>query len=242
VRQAVDAAAPFLDWLLLDLDAADATPEARGEVINAILSILESVPDRVLRYEFVRKVSEKAGIPADVLWKRGTAVRAAAGEGTKEAPESFSRVPPPAVERRLLSAFLNGGEDAAPALRSLDPDSLSDSRLRSIFLALRAEKKDDQPLDFSVLATHLASEDERALLSELACDETSPGGSEAISSYINQLTRKHLERRAATVQQEIVAAETRGDKEEIDRLSRSMTALAQQIHDLGRDGARRKNC
>ncbi|HET9795339.1 MAG TPA: DNA primase [Thermoanaerobaculia bacterium] len=242
VRGAVDGAAPFVDWLLGDLDAAEATPEARGEAINGILTILESVPDRVLRYEFVRKVSERAGIPADVLWKRGTGVRAAPVEETKEAREPSSRVPPPALERRLLSAVLNGGEEAVAAFRDLDPECLSDPRLRSIFVSLREEKKDSEPLDFSVLATHLASEDERALLSELACDEPAPGGSEAISSYINQLTRKYLERRAATIQQEIVAAETRGDKEEIDRLSRSKTALAQQIHDLGREGARRKNC
>jgi hypothetical protein len=137
---------------------------------------------------------------------------------------------------------LNGGDEGVESVRNLDPDALSDPRLRSILVAVQKEKKDGEPLDFSVLATHLSSEDERALLSELACDEPAPGGSEAISSYINQLTRKYLERLSATVQQEIVAAETRGDKEEIDRLSRSKTALAQQIHDLGREGARRKNC
>ena len=242
VRAAVDGALPFLEWLLGDLDSADATPEARGEAVNGVLAILESVPDRVLRYEFVRRVSEKAGIPADVLWRRGAAVRAAPGEGTKEAPEPSSRVPLPAVERRLLSALINGGEEAAPALSSIDPEYLSDPRLRSILVAVRAEKKDGEALDFPLLSTHLESEDERALLSELACDEQTPGGVEAIFSYISHLTRRHLERQAAVLQQEIVAAETRGDKEEIDRLSRSKTALAQQIHDLGREGARRKNC
>ena len=242
VRRAVEAAPPFLDWLLADLDTAEATPQARSEAVNAILGILESVPDRVLRYELVRRVAERASIPADVLWKRGSGVRTAP-EGTKEAPESFSRMPLPAVERRLLSALVNGvEEDAARILPEIDPELLSDPRLRSILVALRAQEKEGRPLDFVRLATQLGSEDERAILSELACEEEKPGGPEAISSYISQLTRKLLERRAAAVQAQIVAAETRGDKEEIERLSRSKTALAQQIHDLGREGARRKNC
>jgi hypothetical protein len=110
-------------------------------------------------------------------------------------------------------------------------------------VALRSQEKEGGPLDFVLLSTQLGSEDERAILSELACEEESPGGPEAISSYISQLTRRNLERRAAAVQQEIVAAQARGDaKEEIDRLLGSKTALQQQIVDLGREGARRKNC
>jgi replicative DNA helicase len=152
-------------------------------------------------------------------------------------------VPLPAVERRLLSALVNGGEDAARALPDVDPEFFSDPRLRSILVALRSQEKEGGPLDFVLLSTQLGSEDERAILSELACEEESPGGPEAISSYISQLTRRNLERRAAAVQQEIVAAQARGDaKEEIDRLLGSKTALQQQIVDLGREGARRKNC
>ncbi|HKB69584.1 MAG TPA: DNA primase [Thermoanaerobaculia bacterium] len=240
VRKAVEQAPAFLEWLLSDLESAPAEPEARGEVVNGILSILESVPDRVLRYEYVRRVSEEAGIPADVLWKRAPA-RPVPSEGTKPGSESFSRVPLPAVERRLLSLLVNGGEEAA-AFLEIDPEYFSDPRLRAIFLAVGSEKKEGEALDFPRVATHLETGDERTLLSELACDEEPPGGIEAISQYVNYLARGYLERQAAVVQQAIVAAESRGDKEEIDRLFRSKTALRQQIADLGRDGARRKNC
>ncbi|HWC66379.1 MAG TPA: DNA primase [Thermoanaerobaculia bacterium] len=243
VRGAIEQAPGFLEWLLDDLKSAPAEPQARGEVVNGILSILESVPDRVLRYEYVRRVSETAGIPADVLWKRSPARPTPAPEGTKSAAEPFSRVPLPAVERRLLSALVNGGEDAAGFLPEIHPEHLSDPRLRSIFLAVRSSKKEGEALDFPELATHLGSEDERALLSELACDEEPPGGIEVISQYVNHLAREHLKREALAIQQAIEAARQTGDEEEIDRLLRSKTALAQQIHDLGRDGTRRnKNC
>jgi hypothetical protein len=76
----------------------------------------------------------------------------------------------------------------------------------------------------------------------LACVEEATGDIDAISSYISYLTREHLKRQAVEIQRAIEAARVAGDKEEIDRLFRSKTALAQQIQDLGREGARRKNC
>jgi len=247
VRQAVDRAPAFLDWLLDDLDPAEAlTPEERGEMLNAILAILDAVPDRVLRYEYTRRVSDRAGIPAEVLWKGGRArasrssPAADEGGGGEAAP---ARVPAPAVERRLVSALMSGaGGESASALESLDPDLLTDPRLRSILLLLREAKKSGVPLDFPALATHLEDENERALFSELACEEGPADEGEAISSCISYLTRESLKRQTEAIQRAIQAAERIGDKEEIDRLFRSKTALRQQMSDLGPEGARRKNC
>src|SRR5262249_8337430 len=55
VASAVDNAAPFLDWLLEnDLRPADG-PREKGERVHAILETLETIPDRVVRYEYVRR-------------------------------------------------------------------------------------------------------------------------------------------------------------------------------------------
>lgn len=244
LRRKIDEAPAFVDWLLEDLEPPEAlTPEERGEKLNAILAILDSVPDRVLRYEYVRRVSERAGIPADVLWKGG---RARPASPSREDPDrgerSDARVPPPAVERRLVSALVNGSGGEGEDLDAIDPDLFTDPRLLSIFLVFRDAKKSDTPLDFPSLATHLERDDERALFSELACDDEPPGDGEAISSCISYLTRENWKRQAEAIQRAIEAARQTGDKEEMDRLFRSKTALAQQIHDLGREGPRRKNC
>lgn len=241
VLVAIDEAPPFLDWLLEELSEGDA-PRERSEKVNAILATLESIPDRVLRYEYVRKLSTAADMPADLLWRRGSAGAAAAEEGTNPAERTFSRVPSPAVERRLVSSLVNGKGTPDSLFPAFDPGLLTDPRLRAIFGIVLDARKEGEPLDFPSAATHLSDEDQRILFSELACDEEEAGDSEAISSYISYLTRAFLERQAAAIQQEIVAAQTKGDKEEIDRLFRSKTALKQQIADLGREGARRKNC
>ena len=242
VLASIDEAPPFLEWLLEELSDGDSPPE-RSEKVNGILDVLESIPDRVLRYEYVRRLSAAANVPADLLWRRGGAGRAAAAdEGTNSGEKPFSRVPPPAVERRLVSSLVNGKEVPDSLIEGFDPALLTDSRLRAIFTFVAGARKNGRPLDFPSAATHLPDEDQRILFSELACDDEAPGDSEAISSYISYLTRVSLERQAAAIQQEIVAAQTRGDKEEIDRLFRSKTALKQQISDLGREGTRRKNC
>jgi len=87
-----------------------------------------------------------------------------------------------------------------------------------------------------------SDENERALFSELACEEGPADEGEAISSCISYLTRESLKRQTEAIQRAIQAAERNGDKEEIDRLFRSKTALRQQMSDLGPEGARRKNC
>jgi DNA primase len=241
VAAAIEEAPPFLDWLLEEL-APGESPRERSEKVNAILAILESIPDRVLRYEFVRRLAAAADMPADLLWRRGGAGTPVSDEGTDPAEKPFSRVPAPPVERRLVGALVNGKGIPDPPLAAFEPDLLTDPRLRAIFRVVLEQRKNGEPLDFPSAATHLSDEDQRILFSELACDEEETGDPEAISSYISYLTRAFLERQAAAVQQEIVAAQASGDKEEIDRLFRSKTALKQQIADLGRESARRKNC
>jgi len=241
VAAAIDEAPPFLEWLLEELAQGEA-PRERSEKVNAILATLESIPDRVLRYEFVRRLSAAADMPADLLWRRGGAGTSVSDEGTNPAEKPLSRVPAPPVERRLAGSLVNGKGIPDPQLAAFDPDLLTDPRLKAIFRVVLEQRKNGEPLDFPSAATHLSDEDQRILFSELACDEEETGDSEAISSYISYLTRAFLERQAAAVQQEIVAAQASGDKEEIDRLFRSKTALKQQIADLGREGARRKNC
>jgi DNA primase len=67
VRAALEEAVPFVEWLLAELDP-DEAPEERSRKLNVIVEILQSIPDRALRYEYVRKVAAAAGMPADVLW------------------------------------------------------------------------------------------------------------------------------------------------------------------------------
>jgi len=239
VLAAVEAAPAFLDWLLVGIVPA-LSPEERSEKLNAILAILESVPDRVLRYEYVRKVSERVGVPADVLWRKGR-VRSSSDEGTNEPEKSFSPMPVPSAERRVLRALLNETEGGEEILGVIDSEVFTDSRARAIFRLLGERKKTGVPLDFPSVASHLDNEEERVLFSEISLEEELPGDKHGIWLTIQGLLKEHLNRKTKEIQRAI-SATNEGNKEEIAALLRSKSSLKQQIQDLGREGPRRKNC
>ncbi|MGH9440864.1 MAG: DNA primase [Thermoanaerobaculia bacterium] len=247
VRSAVDDAAPFLDWLLSSELAPASSPKEKGDRVNAILEVLESIPDRVVRYEFVRRLAEAASMPVDLLWKAPRAgARAPAAEGTNPPAESLNRVRPPEGERRLLRCLLNGRpgseEEVSHAIDELDPEVFTDPACRSLFLALRKSREGGGETDFSRLGDLLREEREFVLLSEVSLDESPEGVADHIEPILNALQRRHLERQAETLQRAIEAAGNTGNQEEIDELLRSKTALSEKIKVLARSGARRKTC
>ncbi len=247
VRSAVDNAAPFLDWLLESELSAAASPKEKGDRVNAILEVLESIPDRVIRYEYVRRLAEAASMPVDLLWKAPRAgTRSAESEGTNSAEESLKRVRAPEGERRLLRCLVNarpGSEEAAgQAIDELDAEVFTDPDCRALFLALRKAREGGGPIDFSRLRDMLTEEREFVLFSEVSLDESPEGVQDHIEPILNALQRRHLERQAETLQRAIEAAGNTGKQEEIDELLRSKTALSEKIKVLARAGARRKTC
>jgi DNA primase len=245
LSEAVDSARHFLDWLIADrkISAVELSPEEKSARVAFVLDTLSSVPDRVRRYEYVRRLAEQARLPLDVLW---TPARAPAGAspdaGTISAPNTLSQKPLPPGERRLLSFLVSGQPEAGAILESLDPEIWSDPRSRAIHEAVREAKKSDAPLDFSAIASHLPGDSERALLSGVALAGADILPEEDISSVINGLRRRQLDRRADSLQEEIARAEAAGDREEIERLYRSKLDLARQSQQLGHESARRNRC
>ena len=247
VRAAVDNAVPFLDWLIETELAAAASPKEKGDRVNAILEVLESLPDRVVRYEYVRRLAEAASMPVDLLWKAPrAAARAPEPEGTNRNEESLKRVRAPEGERRLLRCLVNappGSESAAArAIDELDPEVFTDPGCRTLFLALREAREGGASVDFTRLRDSLREERDFVLFSEVSLDESPEGVADHIEPILNALQRRHLERQAEALQRKIEAAGSTGNPEEIDELLRSKTALSEKIKDLARAGARRKTC
>ena len=266
VRSSVDNAVPFLDWLASDLGTAS-TPQEKGDRVNAILEILENISDRVIRYEYVRRLGAAAGMPVELLWKAPASPgRRPAAEGTNPPPESLNRVRPPEAERRLLRCLLHAvpsadGGTAGPgtaspkgeahdmaenaverALDELDPEAFTDPVCRAVFLALRESRSEAGPPDPARAAALLRDEKEIVLFSEVSLDETPEGIGDRIEPILNALQRRHLDRQTEALQRAIEAAEKTGNQEEIDELLRSKTALSEKKNDLARGGVRRKTC
>jgi DNA primase len=251
VRSSVDQAVPFLDWLLESELAPASSPKEKGDRVNAILEVLDSISDRVIRYEYVRRLAAASSMPVELLWKAPRAeARTPDLEGTNPPENSLNRVRPPEAERRLLRCLLGvreGSEEAVKtagerALEELDPEVFTDPACRALFLALRAVRQEGGPIDFTRVGGLLREEREFVLFSEVSLDETPEGVTDHIEPILNALQRRHLERQAESLQRAIEAAEKTGNQEEIDELLRSKTALSEKKNDLARGGARRKTC
>jgi DNA primase len=247
VVSAIDTAVPFLDWLLESEIAPAASPKEKGDRVNAILEVLESIPDRVVRYEYVRRLASAASVPVELLWKAPRAGAPPAGaEGTNRAEEPLKMVRPPEAERRLLRCLLRagaGGEEAVrQAVEELDPEIFTDPACRALFLALRAARKEDGTIAYDRVGALLHEEREFVLFSEVSLDETPEGVADHIEPILNALQRRHLERQSEALQRKIEAAEKTGNQEEIDELLRSKTALSEKKNVLARGGVRRKTC
>jgi DNA primase len=242
VLRAVDSAFHFLDWMLEEAGPSEAglSAEEKRRRIAAIVETLESVPDQVLRYEYTRKVAGATAVPHELLWKPKHAT-APAGPGTNLTEKPLKLAVVPDAERRFLLGVLNGADGFEEALGSLSPEDFEDSRARTIFSAIRNANKGDSAIDFSSLATHLKGEGEIALLSELSVVEVSTADRGDINIVLNGLQKRSLDRQIEAIQRQIEAAAGSGSQEEIDKLLRSKTSLTRRIHDLAREGTRRKD-
>jgi DNA primase len=244
VRSAVENAVAFLDWLLDSELAPAVSPKETGDRVNAILEVLESIPDRVIRYEYVRRLAGAASMPVELLWKAPrVGASGAARPGTNPDAETLKPLRAPKEERRFLRSLLNGVEESQEAaIEALDPEVLTDPACRAVFLAIRAAREEGGPIDFTRVGALLHEEREFVLFSEVSLDETPGGVWEPIEQILNGLVEKHLDRQIEDLQKAIKAAQDSGNLEEIDELSRSKTALRAKKQDLVRGAARRKTC
>lgn len=240
VRELLAAAPPFLDWLLEELrpEAEGLSPVEKGEKINQLLAVLQNVPDRVVAYEYARRVAARVAVPLDLLWTgRGARPGPGPGPGTKTEEKSLKPLPVPDGERRLLKALIGADAGNRVILEEVNPEYLTDPRTRSVFVAIREAIGKGTPLELSLVASRLEQDSEVALLSEVALEE-SGGLPEGIESILRGLKKRFLDHRAESLQQEIEAADKRGDREEVTRLYRTKLALLQERQDLARGGKR----
>jgi DNA primase len=241
VRQAIENAPGFLEWLLGELApvAQGLTAAQKGERVNAIRGILGAVPDRVVRYEHFRRLAAQVSVPVELLWT-GAQARGPAEDvpGTNREEKPLRPLPAPEVERRLLKALLEGGPGREGLLEAIEPEILTDSRARALLKAIQGENREQGRVDVGRVLGRLADASERAFLSEVALAEGPVGTDENSWGILRGLKKRLLDRRAESLQQAIEAAEKKGDREEVTRLYNTKLALMRERQDLARGGKR----
>ncbi len=222
----IDEAPDYLTWLLEDLrpqESGLASAEKR-ERVGKILEIVNAIPDRILRYEEYRKVSEAVAVPIEVLWGGDKAnlkapMSRSIGVGTPGNSSTLSAMTAPAAERKILRA-LAAGELNSLILRSLKDEYLSDPRVKRVVSAFRKTAGTPEPVDFQQQIADL-TEDERTFLSAVALDESPEPTEKDVDRLLKALEIKHLEGESAALLNSIRQAEAAGrPNAELDQLLR----------------------
>jgi len=240
----IDEAPDFLTWLLEDVQpaAAGLTPTEKRERVAQILEILAAIPDRILRYEEYRKVSAAVSVPVDVLWGADKAnlqpsITRSKGvgdmvpaPGTPGNAAVLSAVVLPGAEKQLLQALTAGGDLNSLILSTLNPDHLTDDRVRKVVSALRKGSSGSEVVDFQRQIEHL-TEEERSFISGFALEEAEPT-QKGVEELLKRLESNYLERESAEIQRAIDRA---GEgSEDLAELMRRKQEIMRRKAALGR--------
>ena len=245
LADAVDRARGFFDWLTSAVDVSGSVPpEEKSARLRSVLDILDAVPDRVVRFEYVRRLADMAGVPGDLLWDGRRRPQRAEPAPTAASPAAGTPLTDvPEAERKALQYLLRLAEEpavAAPLASSIEVEIFSADRSRRLFEIFQRVLSQGLPLEIGQLRPHIEDDGVLALFSELVLTEVAGDPREAISPVLKGLRRKLWDRQADDLQRSIREAEQSGDQEEIRRLYGFKTALGQKIHDRERPGSERK--
>jgi DNA primase len=244
----IDEAPRYLDWLFEEIRPAEPRipAEEKKDRIRAILEILASIPDRILRYEEYRHVSREVGVPLDVLWPKEAPVRAGApaapapappAPGTPGTPGNGSvlyggEIPP--AELRLLKLLVRGGEPISLIRGQLRAEHVTHPGVRKFVETFGKVESGSGAVDFQRHLAHLSEPSDISLISRLALDESPEPTEEDVRRLLRELEKKYLRREQGALIRGIRQAEEAGRGEEVSRLMQRAQEIGKRIVELGR--------
>jgi len=248
----------YLAWLLEELRPAEPrlSPEEKKDRIRAILEVLSAIPDRILRYEEYRRVSDDVGVPVEVLWAAEPANRA---PGTPGSPRGGARPMPPATpspatpasgtqgngsvlyggeippaELRLLRFLVRGGESISLIRRDLRSEHVTHPGVRSLVETFEKGESGSGTIDFQKYLAHLRDPSDISLISRLALDDNPEPAEEDVRRLLRELEKKYLRREQSALTKAIRQAEEAGQNDEVSRLMQRAQEIGKRIVELGR--------
>jgi DNA primase len=244
----------YLPWLIEELSPSEPriSAEEKKDRIRSILEVLSNVPDRILRYEEYRRVSNDVGVPVEVLWSGAPAGRPPAGTGGRPAPPAsppaasapargtqgngsvlYSGEIPPA-ELRLLRLLLRGGEQISLIRGELRSEHVTHPGVRSLVETFEKGESGSGEIDFQKYLAHLREPSDISLISRLALDDSPEPTEEDVRRLLRELEKKHLRREKSALNRGIRQAEEAGRGEEVSRLMQRVQEIGKRMMELSR--------
>ena len=241
-REEVRTAQPIVDYLIdqharaYDLK----TPGGKTRFVNAIVPTLRAIPNPVMRDAYLQTIHRVSGVEErtvlEVLHQRPDAV-AAQGRITADAVIGAADALPvdrilaaiTPVEEELLRLILLVPDQQLRASDEIGPDQLPSTPARELFRAIVvARAPDDHGVNspFSMSALMAGLDDEIRALAQAILARPSPDLARisaeriayAVDRCLLRLERIRLDERADWVGAELLAAESRGERDSVTRL------------------------
>jgi DNA primase len=242
-REEVRTAQPIVDYLIdfhgrqVDLK----TPGGKARFVDAIAPTLRAIPNPVMRDAYLQAIHTRSGIEErsilEVLHQRPAAADHVAGRITADAVLASADALPvdqilrsiTPVEEELLRLLLLAPEQQLRAVDEIGPDQLPSTPARELFRAIVLQRApNDQGIHppFSMSALMAGLDDETRATAQAILARPSPDlavvASErivyAVDRCLLQLEKQRLEERADWVGGEILAAESRGERDTVGQL------------------------
>jgi len=241
-REEVRTAQPIVDYLIdqharaFDLK----TPGGKTRFVNAIVPTLRAIPNPVMRDAYLQTIHRVSGVEErtvlEVLHQRPEAV-AVQGRITADAVIGAADALPvdrilgaiTPVEEELLRLILLVPDQQLRASDEIGPDQLPSTPARELFRAIVVQREaNDQGVHppFSMSALMAGLDDEIRALAQAILARPSPDLAHitaeriayAVDRCLLRLERIRLDERADWVGAELLAAESRGERESVTRL------------------------
>ena len=242
-REEIRTAQPIVDYLI-DFHARQVdlkTPGGKARFVDAIAATLRAIPNPVMRDAYLQTIHAVSGIEErsvlEVLHRRPAGADAATGRITADAVLASADALPvdrilaaiTPVEEELLRLLLLAPDQQARTVDEVGPDQLPSEPARELFRAMVLQRAPDDhgvrpPFSMSALIAGLddsTRELAQAILAKPSPDLaalTSERIMYAVDRCLLQLERRKLDERADWVAGELLAAESRGDRESVGRL------------------------
>jgi DNA primase len=241
-REEVRIAQPIVDYLIdqharaFDLK----TPGGKTRFVNAIVPTLRAIPNPVMRDAYLQTIHRVSGVEErsvlEVLHQRPEAI-AVQGRITADAVIGAADALPvdrilqaiTPVEEELLRLILLVPDQQLRAGDEIGPDQLPSTPARELFRAIVLQRAaNDQGIHppFSMSALMAGLDDEIRALAQAILARPSPDLARisaeriayAVDRCLLRLERLRLDERADWVGAELLAAESRGERESVTRL------------------------
>ncbi|MDX1503016.1 MAG: DNA primase [Thermoanaerobaculia bacterium] len=233
LRKRIDEARDFVAAeleRLIPRGAAD-EPRLQARAARDLTELLQPIPDRILRYGYVRLAAARLAVPDDLLWRR------VSGGGSRATEEPTARRDEGRVVRsteQQVIHLLLAGRAPLPGPDELPPaEAFHDPTCRNIyraFLELYAEEPGERPAAQAVLERLGSGDDAVDQVARVLLEERGSTDSEDLRLSLGRINRRWHQRRLRELSAKIGDAQRAGDDEALRRLLEEKTSLSRRIH------------